>query len=643
MFDLFRSREKTVRIMLGGLLLVVAISMLTYLVPNYNTGGPTGSEMVIAEIGSDTITLPEVQKIVQMTMRSRQLPPEILPNYLPTMIDQMITERALYLQAQKLGYQVTDAEVAETIRQMVPNLYPDGKFIGTAQYAAMLAQQNMTIEQFEGDLRRQILIARLRDIAMEGTIVTPAEIEAAFRKKAERVKVEYVKLTADKYKAESQPTVSEMQDFFKTNSSRYMAPEKKNLAILIADQAKLEATINPTDAELQMVYNQNQQAFTTPERVKVRHILIMTQGKPAAEEAKLKAKAEGLLQQVRGGADFAKLAKENSEDPGSKDNGGEYWIQRNGQMVKEFEDAAFTLKPGQSDLVKTAYGYHVFQVVERQAAGLRPFSEVKAEIASQWKKQKVNDILQRAGDQAAAALKQDAAHPDKVAAAFDMQLVTVNGYSGNEIPELGASPEFSQAVVGLKKGEVSQPVAANNKVAVALVTDVTLAHPSSFEEVQSQIKDTMVQNRSVAALQRHAQELVEKATSMGGDLAKAAKSMGLEVKTTPEFERGGTIEGVGSASYLSGAFDKPAGAIFGPTGTPDGASLVGKVLTHIMPDPSLLPTQRSVIRDEIKSQRAKDRATLFEAGIKDALVKSGKIKIHQDVIDRLIASYRTSS
>ena len=130
---------------------------------------------------------------------------------------------------------------------------------------------------------------------------------------------------------------------------------------------------------------------------------------------------------------------------------------------------------------------------------------------------------------------------------------------------------------------------------------------------------------------------------MGGDLAKAAKSMGLETKTSPEFERGGTVEGVGSASYLSGAFDRPVGAIFGPSGTPDGATLVGKVLSHAAPDPALLATQRSVIRDEIKSQRARDRATLFEAGIKDELVKQGKIKIHQDVIDRLIASYRSNS
>jgi len=643
MFDLFRSREKTVRIMLGGLLLLVAVSMLTYLIPNYNTGGPTGSEMVIAEIGKDRITLPEVQRIVQMTMRNRQLPPEILPTYLPQMIDQMVTEKALYQQAEKLGYQVSDAEVAETIKQMVPNLFPDGKFVGNAQYAALLAQQNMTIEQFEDDIRRQIMIARLRDIAMEGTIVTPAEIEAAYQKKAERVKVEYVKLTADKYKSESQPTIDEMREFFKTNATRYTVPEKKNLAVLIADQARLEATLTPSDADLQQMYNQNQESFRTQERVKVRHILIMTQGKPPADEPKLKAKAEGLLQQVRNGADFAKLAKENSDDPGSKDKGGEYWVQRNGQMVKEFEDAAFTLKPGQSDLIKTAYGYHVFQVMERQAAGLRPFSEVKTELADQWKKQRVNEILQRAGDQAAAALKKDPAHPEKVAADFYMQLVRVDGYSGGDVAELGPSPDFAQAVAGLKKGEVSQAVTAGNKIAIAEVTDVTAPRPSTFEEVQNQIRDSMAQNRSVAAVQKHAQELIDKAKAMGGDFAKAAKSMGLEVKTTPDFERAGTVEGVGSASYFSAAFDKPVGSVFGPSGTPDGATLVGRVVAKTPADPAGLAAMRSTIRDDIKSQRARDRATLFENGIKEAMVKDGKIKIHQDVIERLISTYRSSS
>src|SRR5215217_4045267 len=120
MFDLFRSREKSVRILLGFLLLVVAASMLVYLLPQYNQGGSSANDVVVAEIGGDVITLPEVQRLVQMTMRNRQLPAEILPNYLPQMIDQMITERAMFLQAQNLGFQVSDADVAMTIQQMVP-------------------------------------------------------------------------------------------------------------------------------------------------------------------------------------------------------------------------------------------------------------------------------------------------------------------------------------------------------------------------------------------------------------------------------------------------------------------------------------------------------------------------------------------
>jgi peptidyl-prolyl cis-trans isomerase D len=644
MFDLFRSRDKAVRILLGGLLLLVAFSMLTYLVPNYNNGSSSGSDMVIAEIGKDTITLAETQRLIQATIRARQLPVDILPTYIPQMVDQMVTSRAMAMEAQRLGLQVSDAEMAEAIRQMVPSLFPDGKFVGKEAYAAMLAQQNMTIEQFESDLKREVMVTRLRDIAMEGTIVTQAEIEAAFRKKNDKLKIEFVRLTADKYKGESQPTTQELQDFYKANSARYMAPEKKNLTVLVADQAKLEAAVNPTDADLQRMYSQNMEAFRTPERVKARHILLKTTGKPASEEAAIKAKGESLLKQIRGGADFAKLAKENSED-GSAANGGDLgdWI-THGQMVPEFDKAIFALKPGEtSDLVKTQYGYHIVQTLARQDAGVRTLAEVKGELASQWKKQRANELMTQASDKAQTALQKDPAHPDKVAADFNMQAVRVENFvSGTTVPELGASADFDQSVATLKKGEVSQPVTAGNKMALAVVNDVIPAHPSSFEEVQNQIRDLMLQNRSTAAVQKHANELIEKAKAMGGDLEKAAKSMGLEVKTSADFDRAGNVEGIGIASYVSEGFTKPDGTIFGPVGTPDGGTIVAKVLSHSGADLSQLAAQRATIRDEIKSQRARERNTLFESGVKDMLIKQGKIKIHQDVITRLIGNYRTS-
>jgi len=645
MFDLFRSRDKNIRIMLGVLLGVVALSMLTYLVPSYTNGMSSPSDQVIAEIGKDTITLAETQRLIQAQMRSRQLPPDILPTYIPQMLDQMVAERAMVLEAERLGIVVTDADVAEAIRQMVPSLFPDGKFVGKDVYAGMLAQQNMTIEQFEADLKRQVMITRLRDIAMEGTIVTPAEIEAAFNKKNEKVKVEFVRLSADKYKAESQPTAQEMQDYFKANAARYTQPEKKNLTVLVADEAKIEAGVTISDADLQRMYTQNQEAFRTPERVKARHILIKTQGKPASEEAAMKAKADNLLKQIKGGADFAKLAKENSEDPGSGANGGDLgdWI-THGQMVPEFDKAIFTLKPGElsPEPVKSMFGYHIIQTTARQEGGIRPFAEVRGELEAQAKKQRASDLVQLASDKAQAALQKDPTHPENVASQFSMQVVQVPGYtSGAAVPELGPNPDFDAVVAPLKKGEVSQAVTANNKIAIAVVNDVIPAHPSTFEEVQGQIRDLIINNRSNAALQKHANELVEKAKATG-DLAKAAKSMGLDVKTSNEVDRNGNIEGIGAASYINDAFSKLDGTVVGPIGVPDGGTIVARVLSHTAADPAQLAAQRSIIRDEIKSQRARERNTLFENGVKDMLVKQGKIKIHQDVINRLIANYRTS-
>ena len=135
-------------------------------------------------------------------------------------------------------------------------------------------------------------------------------------------------------------------------------------------------------------------------------------------------------------------------------------------------------------------------------------------------------------------------------------------------------------------------------------------------------------------------ELMEKAKS-SGDLTKAAKSMGLEAKTSAEFARNGTVDGLGSASYVADAFNKPEGSLLGPLNTPDG-TVIAKVIAHVQPDMAKLAEQRDSIRDDLKSQKARDRNMLFETGVRDALIKEGKVKIHQDVVNRLIANYRTS-
>jgi hypothetical protein len=165
-------------------------------------------------------------------------------------------------------------------------------------------------------------------------------------------------------------------------------------------------------------------------------------------------------------------------------------------------------------------------------------------------------------------------------------------------------------------------------------------HQASFADVQNTIKETIATNRSAGLVRTHAQELVDKAKAMGGDLAKAAKSMGLDVKTSDEVTRAGAIEGLGSASYIADAFTKPEGAVLGPIATPD-ATVVAKVVSKSQADASKLTNdERAKLRDEIKSRKGRDRGLLFESGLREALIQQGKIKIHEDVIKRLIAQYQ---
>jgi peptidyl-prolyl cis-trans isomerase D len=645
MFDLFRSREKSVRILLGALLLLVAFSMLTYLVPNYNTGGPARADQVVASVGSTEITVGDVQHVVQNALRGKQLPPELVSTYVPQIVEQMVTDRSLSYEAARLGLRVSDQDLRDAIQQMFPNLFPDGKFVGKDMYASLLAQQELSIAQFEDDLRRQVLTSKLQDIAMEGTIVSPAEIEHAYKEKNEKLKVEYVKVTGDKYKAEAQPSLADLQNYFKVNQAQYREPEKKNLTLLIADQAKTAETVNPTEAELQRMYSQNLDQFRTKERVHARHILLMTQGKTPAEDAKIKAQADDLLKQLKAGGNFEELAKKYSQDPGSAAKGGDLgWVQH-GQMVPEFDRTCFSLKPGEiSGVIKTEYGYHIVQVLAHEDAHLQTFDEIKPQLIAQWKNVRVSQIMQQISDQVQGALQKDPQHPDKVAAQFHMDVVKADGAApGKPLPEIGTNADFDQSIVSIQLGQVSQPVALpGNKLALALVTGVTPARPSTFEEAQNQVRDTLTAARLKTAEQKHAQELYEKAKA-GGDLGKAAKAMGLDAKTSDEFTRGGAVEGVGSATYFTPGFTQPDGSIIGPVALPDGVWVVAKVLAHTPADMSKLPEQRAALRDEIKNQRARERNSLFDAGVRDELKRQGKLKYHQDVIEQLMNQYRGST
>jgi peptidyl-prolyl cis-trans isomerase D len=644
MFDLFRSRDKAVRILLGAILVVVALSMITYLIPGSGSGmGGGGEDTVIATIGDQKITTLDARKALQNITRGGQVQPQLLAIYAPQVVQSLIADRAMAYEAQRQGIRISDEDVNVAIQNSLPpGYFQDGKLIKKAEFEAALAAQNMTVADLKADTARQLLTTRLRDIALEGTVVAPSEIEAIFRQHGQKAKIEYVIMAPAKYQGDVKTDPAAMKEYYDKNHTQFQVPAKKSISYLVFDPTQMESTIQVTDADLQREYSANLDKFRVPERAHARHILFFTN--KGQNEAQVKAKAEALLKQIRAGGDFAVLAKANSEDTGSGAKGGDLGWVTHGQMVKPFEDAVFALKPNEiSDLVKTQYGYHIVQVLEKEPAHLRTFEEAKVEIASAYKKQRVNDVMQKAADKAQADFRKDPAHPEKAAADVNQPLQHVDNITaGDPLPLIGVAPAFDQAIGALGKNDVSQPVVLpGNKIAIAVVTGITPAHPASFDESQPQIRQALQGQGLEVILSQKASDLMAKTKENGGDFAKAAKAMGLEVKTSADFDRQGAVEGVGSASSLPDAFTKPVGSVFGPVNS-QGNRVVGKIVSRVEPAMADLPAQSAAIRDEIKSRRARERNGIFEDGVRQQLQKDGKIKLHQDVINKLIASYQQS-
>ena len=496
MFDLFRSRDKAVRIMLGGLLGLVALSMITYLIPSSGQGAAAGSAQVYAEVGKDKITVQEARKAINNLTRNRQMPAELLGIYAPQVLDQLVTERAMAQEAAKLGIQVSDEEVDNAIMDQVPPQFvKDGK-VDVGMLNAMLAQEGATLAMMKADMAKQLAVNKLRQIVSQGVIVSPREVENEYRRRTEKIKVEYAIVPPSKFQALAEPTEAEMQAFFNRSRSQYTIPEKRTLAVIVLEPAKLAASINISEEDMRKQYTADQEKYRVGERVHARHILLKSD---ANNDAKIKAKAEDLLKQIKGGADFATVAAKNSEDPGSAVKGGDLdWIVK-GQTVPEFEKSAFSLKVNEvSGLVKTMYGYHILQVLAREEAHLKPYEEVKAQIAEDMRKRAGNSLMQQAADKALSELRKDPLHPEKAAAAVGtVPVIAANVQAGDPIPQVGSEKEFDDATSGLRKGEVTAGpvVLKDGKVVIASATDYTAAHPATLEEVKGQVKSKVQQDK----------------------------------------------------------------------------------------------------------------------------------------------------
>jgi peptidyl-prolyl cis-trans isomerase D len=542
---------------------------------------------------------------------------------------------------ERLGLTATDDEVYAGMMGSYPQFFQNGQLVAKEQLEQALAQQGMTLQDSLDQQRADVILSKVQNVLYESSFVSPKEIDQELINKFEKARIEYIAFPPAKFKDQVKVTPEQIKAYFDTHRFQYMEPEKRSFQVLVVDQDKVASSVNVTEAQLHAAYSQSMDNFRIPERVHVRHILIKTTDKSDAEKKQLLAKAQDILKQVKNGGNFAELATKNSDDPGSAAKGGDLgWVVK-GQMVPEFEKACFSLKPAEiGDIVTTTYGYHIVQVLEREPARIKPFDEVKAQLADDMKKEGLSDKVQSLGDQVHAALEKNPGAAAEIAKQYGVDLVTVtNAMPGGAIPTLGVSPEIDSALASMKKNDVSPVlVLPANRLAVVVLNDQIPSRQSDLSEAEAKVRDKVIDDEAGLLATKKANEAAEKLKG-GADINQVAKSMKLDVVQSVDFTHTDSVEGLGQAAFVGDAFTKPVGSVVGPV-VVQGRNVVFKILDQQHPDPSKLTQERAAILDQLKKRKAISQNSLFLDSVYTQLVADGKVKKYPAAIKRLIASFR---
>ncbi len=622
-------------------LAIVVVSFVLLYIPSFLGNGPqqgAANNAVVAEVNGQEISAAEFRRVYQQQIQAYRQSyganvDERLLKQLgidQRIVQQMVEEQAALSEAKRLGITASDAEVRERILAL-PAFQENGQFIGDQRYRQVLQMQNplMRTDEFEDEVRRSIMTEKLQAALTGWMTVSDSDVQKEFNRRNEKVKLAVVSFPADKFREGVVATDADVTRYFEAHQEEFRIPEKRKIRFLTIDQEALRQKASVTGQQIERYYNDNIQQFSTPEQVHAEHILLKTDGK---DDAAVKKQAESLLAQAKGGANFEDLAKKYSEDDASKAKGGDLDYFGRGQMVKEFDDAAFAAKPG--DIVgpvKTQFGYHIIKVLDHRQAQTKPLAEVRSQIEDQLKFEQAQDQAQKAADSISSQLKSPADF-DKVARDHGLTVHESGFFQQDEpIAGIGLAPNVAQEAFSMKIGDVSDPIRTPQGYAFVTVLAKQDSYLPKLDEVKAKVRDAVLKEKAIDAARQKAASV--DAAMKSGDFDKAAKDAGVEVKTTDFITRGSQVTDIGqSAAVDAAAFSLPKGGVSDPIVTANGAAII-KVVDKQMPSPSDFAAQKDSLRTELLNQR---RNEFYSAYMNKARQRMD-IRINREVIAQITA------
>ncbi len=591
------------------------------------TGGAGLPGGVVARVGGKEIELLDFQQVYSRQLQAYRLESggEISEDVLRSLgldrriLQQMIDANAALSEAERLGLEVSDAEVRERILTF-PAFQVDGRFIGEAGYRQLLQQQRPPLSpaRFEEDVRNEILIERLQAAVTGWVRVSDAEVAEEHRRRNERVRVDVVAFRAADFRGEVEAADGDVELLFAEESAAYEVPEKRRLRFLLVDQSAIFDGLALSEDEARQYYDANLAQYRTPGRIRARHVLLRVEEEDGDEA--VAARAAELAAEARGGADFAALAREHSQDEVSAADGGDLGLFERGRMVPEFENAAFELAEGEiSDPVRSPFGYHVIEVTEKQEEVTQPFDEVRAAIENTLKRERSS----ARATALARAIAAEASTPEELerAAAARGYELQESGFAarGEPILGLGLAQEVSAQAFAIDPGAVAGPIATPSGPAFVTVTEIQEPYVPELDEVRDQVREDVIRKKSLTLARERAAEAAETLRAAAGDFAAAAEEAGWTVGSSDLVTRGSALPEIGpNAAVEAVAFDMTPGSVSDAVEAGDAAVVV-RLVEREEASAADLAENRGALRDELTSQRRARFFTAYMDNVKERL------------------------
>ena len=451
------------------------------------------------------------------------------------LLDQLINEQLLLQANEQLGAVVPVSAVREEIMG-IPAFQVDGKF-SAEQYRMLLAAQHKSAEEFQQSVSQDIALRQLTGQIALSSLVTESDVNEYLRLRDQTRDFWFVKLP--KPDAGTPIAEADIAAYYKAHGNDFMTPEEVSLDYVELDASKMQAEAKPDDSALKQMYDQEKAKFVSPEQREASHILIAVgKNADAAAQRVALAKAEAIEKELKAGKDFATLAKADSDDLGSKAQGGDLgWLEK-GVTDPAFESALFAMKKGDvSEPVKSADGYHIIWLRDVKPQAVRSFDEVKTELAKKYVDEQRDHAYSDISGKLTDAIYQDPTSLTPAAKALGLSVQKTALFSRSGGAGIAANPAVVKAAFSnnvLAEGNTSDPIELGaNHIVVVRVDQHVKPEPKPLDAVREQIRAMLVEQQIAKAAKERADTLFAR-LQKGEPLDKVAA----DLKLAPVEEKG---------------------------------------------------------------------------------------------------------